>query len=166
MKNYRKPRQEENTSRRARRAWQKKVMLAGWIFLGVMLTPAVAAIVLCLLPGRDKTPDTEDRPLPRRSLTPARAAAPFRRSRPPRPSKPARPAAGGALRQPVRLRLHPARYRDARRFEVCGSHGARRDRGGDVAANGWGSVTYSVSENGSLLSRKPQRPGAHAGQLR
>ena len=59
MKNYRKPRQEENTSRRARRASQKKVMLAGWIFLGVMLIAAVAAIIL-LLPGRDKTPDTED----------------------------------------------------------------------------------------------------------
>ena len=41
MKNYRKPRQEENTSRRARRASQKKVMLAGWIFLGVMLIAAI-----------------------------------------------------------------------------------------------------------------------------
>ena len=69
MKNYRKPRQEENPSRRARRASQKKVMLAGWIFLGVMLIAAVAAIIL-LLPGRDKTPDTEDRPLSVPQLNP------------------------------------------------------------------------------------------------
>ena len=76
MKNYRKPRQEENTSRRARRASQKKVMLAGWIFLGVMLIAAVAAIIL-LLPGRDKTPDTEDRPLSAPQLDPGAGGSAF-----------------------------------------------------------------------------------------
>ena len=76
MKNYRKPRQEENTSRRARRASQKKVMLAGWIFLGVMLIAAIAAIIL-LLPGRDKTPDTEDRPLSVPQLNPGAGGSAF-----------------------------------------------------------------------------------------
>ena len=98
MKNYRKPRQEENTSRRARRASQKKVMLAGWIFLGVMLIAAVAAIIL-LLPGRDKTPDTEDRPLSVPQLDPGAGSSrptgppPGRRepcSRRPRARPPAR----------------------------------------------------------------------------
>ena len=76
MKNYRKPRQEENISRRARRASQKKVMLAGWIFLGVMLIAAIAAIIL-LLPGRDKTPDTEDRPLSVPQLDPGAGGSAF-----------------------------------------------------------------------------------------
>ena len=76
MQNYRTPRKEENTSRRARRASQKKVMLIGWIFLGVMLAAALAAVIL-LLPGRDKAPDTEDRPLSVPQLNPGVGGSAF-----------------------------------------------------------------------------------------
>ena len=76
MKNYRTPRKEETSSRRARRASQKKVMLIGWIFLGVMLAAALAAVIL-LLPGRDKAPDTEDRPLSVPQLNPGVGGSAF-----------------------------------------------------------------------------------------
>ena len=78
MKNYRSPRREteEPASRRARRASQKRVMLVGWIFLGVMLVAAIAAIIL-LLPGRDKSPETEDRPLSVPQLNPGAGGSAF-----------------------------------------------------------------------------------------
>lgn len=158
MKNYRKPRQEENTSRRARRASQKKVMLAGWIFLGVMLIAAVAAIIL-LLPGRDKTPDTEDRPLSAPQLDPGAGGSAFQTEQTAAPIETGKTGSGRHVSvnrfdcdytPPESVTLGVLKSVD---LTALGETVAA-----NVAANGWGSVTYSVSENGSLLLQNPNAP--------
>lgn len=158
MKNYRKPRQEENTSRRARRASQKKVMLAGWIFLGVMLIAAIAAIIL-LLPGRDKTPDTEDRPLSVPQLNPGAGGSAFQTEQTAAPIETGKTGSGRRVSvnrfdcdytPPDTVTLGVLKSVD---LTALGETVAA-----NVAANGWGSVTYSVSENGSLLLQNPNAP--------
>ena len=158
MKNYRKPRQEENTSRRARRASQKKVMLAGWIFLGVMLIAAIAAIIL-LLPGRDKTPDTEDRPLSVPQLDPGAGGSAFQTEQTAAPIETGKTGSG----RHVSVNRFDCDYTppDTVTLGVLKSvdlTALGETVAANVAANGWGSVTYSVSENGSLLLQNPNAP--------
>ena len=158
MKNYRTPRKEETSSRRARRASQKKVMLIGWIFLGVMLAAALAAVIL-LLPGRDKAPDTEDRPLSVPQLNPGVGGSAFQTEQTAPPIETGNAGSGRRVSvnrfdcdytPPETVTLGVLKSVD---LTALGETVAAT-----VAANGWGSVTYSVSENGSLLLQNPGAP--------
>lgn len=158
MKNYRTPRKEETSSRRARRASQKKVMLIGWIFLGVMLAAALAAVIL-LLPGRDKAPDTVDRPLSVPQLNPGVGGSAFQTEQTAPPIETGNAGSGRRVSvnrfdcdytPPETVTLGVLKSVD---LTALGETVAA-----NVAANGWGSVTYSVSENGSLLLQNPGAP--------
>ena len=157
MKNYRSPRKEteENPSRRARRASQKRVMLIGRIFLGVMLAAAIAAIIL-LLPGRDKSPETEDRPLSVPQLNPGAGGSAFQTEQTAAPISTGKTGSGRRVSitrfdcdytPPETVTLGVLKSVDLTALAETVA--------ANVAANGWGSVTYSVSENGSLLLQNP-----------
>ena len=159
MKNYRTPRKEETSSRRARRASQKKVMLIGWIFLGVMLAAALAAVIL-LLPGRDKAPDTEDRPLSVPQMISGKAKDTIEETEQTAP--PIETGNAGSGRR-VSVNRFDCDYTPPETVTLGVLKSVDLTALGEtvaanVAANGWGSVTYSVSENGSLLLQNPGAP--------
>ncbi len=151
MKNNRKPREEEYTPRRARRAPRKGVMLAGWIFLGIMLLAAVAAIIL-LLPGRGKPAETETPQLSVPQLDPGAGGSAFQTEQTAAPIETGKTGDGrrvsiGKLEcsytPPETVTLGVLRSVD---LAAIGETVAA-----NIAANGWGAVTYSVNESGSLL---------------
>ncbi len=157
MKNYRSPRREteEPASRRARRASQKRVMLVGWIFLGVMLVAAIAAIIL-LLPGRDKSPETEDRPLSVPQLNPGAGGSAFQTEQTAAPISTGKTGSG----RRVSITRFDCDYTPPETvttgiLKSVDLASLGETVAANVAANGWGSVTYSVSEDGSLLLQNP-----------
>lgn len=155
MKNYRTPREKETESRRARRARQKKVMLAGWIFLGVMLVAAVAAIVL-LLPERSESGEAEDRPLSVPQLDPGAGGSAFRTEQTAAPIETGKTGDG----RRVSIGRFDCDYTPPETVTVgvlksVDLLSLGETAAANAAANGWGSITYSVSDNGSLLLQNP-----------
>ena len=153
MKNDRIPPEGENEtrSRRSRRTKQNRLLLAGWIFLGVMLVAAVAAIVL-LLPGRDNPSDAGDEPLSVPQLNPGAGGSAFQTDQTAAPIETGKTGDGRRVAigridcdytPPETVTLGVLRSVDLAALgeTLCAN----------IAANGWGAVTYSVSENGSLL---------------
>ncbi len=161
MKNYRTPRKEteESPSRRARRSSQSRVMLVGWIFLGVMLVAAIAAIIL-LLPGRDKSTETDDRPLSVPQLNPGAGGSAFQTEQTAAPIEKTDKTGSGRR---VSISRFDCDYTPPETVTLGVLKSVDLTALGEtvaanIAANGWGSVAYSVSENGSLLLQNPNAP--------
>ena len=158
MKNYRKPREnnkEETAPRRSRRAPQSRVMLVGWIFLGLMLVAAVAAIIL-LLPGRGESGAAETPSLSVPKLDPGAGGSAFQTDT---TAPPIEAGSSGAGRRvavgKIECDYTPPETVTLGVLKNVDLTAIGESVAANAAANGWGSVTYSVSDSGSLLLQNP-----------
>lgn len=151
MKNNRKSREEEYSAHRARRAQQKGVLLAGWIFLGVMLLAAVAAIVL-LLPGRDKPAVETERPLSVPQLNPGAGGSAFQTGQTAAPIETGKTGDGRHVAVgKIECDYTPPETVTIGILKPVDLAAIGEAVAANAAANGWGSVTYSVDASGSMV---------------
>jgi hypothetical protein len=133
-----------------RRASQKKMLIAGWIFLGVMLPAAVAAIIL-LLPGRSDA-DEDDTVHSVPQLSSGTGGSAFQTDQTAAPIETGDTGTGRLVAiGKIDCGYTPPETVTVGVLQTIDLLSVGETVAANVAANGWGSITCSLSDNGSLL---------------
>ena len=136
--------------KKARRGGQKNILLAGWIFLGIMIAAAVVVIIL-LIPKRNSSAEDETTHSASQ-LEAGSGGSAFQTEQTAAPIKTGSTGEGRLVSiGRIETDYTPPESVTVGVLKNVDLVSVGETVAANIAANGWGSITYSVSDNGSLL---------------